>query len=137
MEAWGRKCGLPRGYVSDVIEHRRPPSDRMLHALRLRRREIFEPVDSPATDSADPIGAALAALLPYERRALSWLPADGSPRNRQVRDGAWRPGPDLLARLAAFGLAEKVDAGWTATAAGREAQQTCRETDNGCSPHPP
>ena len=126
IEAWGRPRGLSRGYIADVIAERRPPGDRIMQALGLRRVEMFERI-RPAATGDDLLGTALGSLLQDEARALLWLPNDGSPRDRRVRDGRWRPGSDLLHRLARLGLAEQGEAGWSATAAGLEGAKRLRE----------
>lgn len=127
MAAWGKRYGLSAGFVSDVIGRRREPSERMLLALGLSRVEAFAVVGNGPPPPEDALGQALSTLLPDERRALLWLPRDGRPRDRRVRDGAWRPGSDLLVRLDRLGLAVRADDGWSATAAGREGQAALSE----------
>jgi hypothetical protein len=127
MAAWGKRYGLSAGFVSDVIGRRREPSERLLLALGLRRVEAFAVIGNGPPPPDDALGQALSTLLPDERRALLWLSDDGRPRDRRVRDGQWRPGSDLLVRLARLGLAERVNDGWAATAAGREGRAALLE----------
>jgi hypothetical protein len=122
MTAWGKRYGFSAGFVSDVIRRRREPSERLLLALGLRRVDAFAVIGNGPPPPEDALGRALSVVLPEERRALLWLPSDGRPRDRRVRDGSWRPGPDLLTRLGKLGLAVRADDGWAATALGLEGQ---------------
>ena len=125
-DAWSKAAGISPTFTSDVLASRRPFSDRMLRALGLSRETVYRRGDAPAP--ATDLERVLSYLSPVERRALMWLPADGSGRDRRIRDGNWRPSTNELRRLRGFKLADAPGgADWCATELGREAQKVIGE----------
>ncbi|MBP0492126.1 hypothetical protein [Roseomonas indoligenes] len=114
QEIWSRAAGLPPTYVSEVRGGKKPFSDRLLAALRVRRVVSFVEL-SPAGDAGD-AERLLKALSPKDRRTLLWLPADGGQRSRlDAVAGEWRPLLENLKRLQAMRLAVKTAERWSAT----------------------
>jgi hypothetical protein len=109
-DAWAKRRGISPSYVSDVLSSRCPIGDRLLAAVSVVRREVFVVVASDGEASA-PV-QAMELLSRDARRALLWLPEDGSPRDRRVRDGDWRPGRAELLELRTLLLVEERSEGW-------------------------
>jgi hypothetical protein len=119
-DAWCRRRGIPPTYLSDVLNSRRPISDRLLAAIGVRREEVFVLVN-PAADATDPVGV-IATLSRQARRTLLWLHADGTARDRGVRDGEWRPSRAELMELRTVLLTEEVPGGDALNPAGMAAR---------------
>lgn len=45
QKALARELGVSQGYLSDILQERREPGPKVLKALKLKRRIVYEPTN--------------------------------------------------------------------------------------------